>query len=90
MINIENFLNKITGFDKFSDGFIEVVTDYTTAIYFPQDQVTEAIEYAAEMSQAGHEIHFGPAVRREKLRPHHAPNWLAWWRKWSLIKLWMK
>jgi hypothetical protein len=81
MINIENFLNKITGFDKFSDGFIEVVTDYTTAIYFPQDQVTEAIEYAAEMSQAGHEIHFGPAVRRENLGSKRSDRTNVLWTK---------
>ena len=67
MNSIIKFLYKITGFDKFDGGFIEVVTDYTAAKYFPQDQVSAAVQYATERSQAGREVHFGPAPRKVDL-----------------------
>ena len=81
MNNLECFLKKISGFDSFGGGFIEVVTDYTTAKYFNENQVSEAIKYASEMSQAGHEIHFGPAVRKEDLGSKRSDRTKVLWTK---------
>ena len=67
MFSIDDFLNRITGYSLLGDGFIEVVTDYKYAKYFNNEQVPEARKYASEMAQAGCEVHFGPAVRRDDL-----------------------
>lgn len=67
MNNIEEFLRNINGQDIWSDGYIEVVTDYTSAKYFNEEQISGALIYASEMTQSGHEVHFGPALRKENL-----------------------
>jgi len=61
------FFSRIAGWDKFSDGYIEVVTDYTTSKYFNHEQVEQLIEYSLQMAESGHEVHFGPAVRENDL-----------------------
>jgi len=75
------FLEKISGFDKFDGGFIEVVTDYTTSKYFSNDEVAEAVKYASEMAQSGHEVHFGPAVRKDNLGSKRSDRENVLWAK---------
>ncbi|MEI6152920.1 MAG: hypothetical protein WCQ90_02410 [Deltaproteobacteria bacterium] len=67
MKDIQSFLEKISGFDHLDGGFVEIVIDYTTSKYFGNDEVEAAVKYASEMAQSGHEVHFGPAVRKEDL-----------------------
>lgn len=67
MIDTENFLNAITGFDLSGDGYVEVVTNYKAAKYFTDKEIGIAIQYAIKMSKDGQEIHFGPAVRKKDL-----------------------
>jgi len=78
--NIYTFLNTICGFDKLGDGFLEFVSDYTTSKYFSDKLVDDAIEYATKMSKAGHEMHFGPAVRKQDLdsrrSDRHNVSWI--------------
>ena len=81
MKNRINLLEKISGYDIFSDGYIELVTDYTTSRYFGHNQVEEAMKFAAEMSQAGKEVHFGPAVRKEDLGVKRSDRTNVLWTK---------
>jgi len=67
MKDTEKFLKTITGFDKFCDAYLEVVTNYTSAKYFADNKLNDAIQFAKEMSEVGNEIHFGPAVRKQDL-----------------------
>ncbi len=64
---IIDFFNKMTGWDKFADGYLEVVIDYTSSKYFKHDRVDEIIEFSEKMAKSGHEVHFGPALREKDL-----------------------
>ena len=81
MYSTEKFLNRITGFDLYSDAYFEVATNYTSAKYFGHDQIKVAVQYATEMSKAGHEIHFGPAVRKEDLGSKRSDRNNIYWIK---------
>lgn len=63
----DNFFKDITGSRIFGDFFVEVVVDYTRSVYFPNDKLSDVYDAAIEASKAGHEVHFGPAVRKEDL-----------------------
>ena len=62
---LEKVICSITGYDWCTDGFIEVVVDFTHSRYFNREQVPDAVAFATEQAKAGHEIHFGPAVKTE-------------------------
>lgn len=65
--NIFDFINKITGWDKYEGGYLEVVIDYRTSRYFNHEQVDEIIEFSEKMAKSGCEVHFGPALREKDL-----------------------
>lgn len=67
MDKYEDLLRGVTGLGEWSGGYLEVVTDLNSSIYFDHEHITEAIQYASKMSEAGHEVHFGPAVRKNDL-----------------------
>jgi hypothetical protein len=81
MIDSINFLQKITGYNLYCDGFLEMVSDYKTAKYFKNTELEAALKYASEMSKAGHEIHFGPAVRNEDLGSKRSDRTNILWTK---------
>ena len=63
----EKFLQDLTGFNLFGEAFLEVVTDYRRSRYFAYDQMQDAYDFATEMASQGHDIHFGPAARKNDL-----------------------
>lgn len=76
-----NFLQKITGFDLFSDAYLEVVTDYVKSKYFASDQMAAAAQYATDMAKADHEVHFGPAPRKQDLGVKRSDRTNVFWVK---------
>lgn len=78
---ITNFLNKITGFEVYGDAYLEVVTDYTSSKYFTSDEVAAATQYATNMAKAGHEVHYGPAARKENLGSRRSDRTNVLWVK---------
>ena len=49
-------------------GHIEIVVDYTMSEYFDAgEQIDELVQYAIDQANAGHQVFFGPASRKENL-----------------------
>ncbi len=57
----------ITGAGTSIDGCIEVVIDYTSSVYFDNLELPDLYEFVQEKSAGGHEVHFGPALRKDNL-----------------------
>lgn len=81
MKDIEKFLNSITGFDKMGDAYLELVFNFKTSKYFGHDKIEESIKHALAMSQAGHDIHFGPAARKQDLGTQRSDRTNILWTK---------
>ena len=62
--DFSKFVTDVTGLTQY-DGYLEVVTDLHTSQYF--DVVSEAYDYSKTMSIEGHEVHYGPALRKNDL-----------------------
>lgn len=77
----KHFLEKITGFDRLGDAYLEVVVDYTTSKYFPAGEMGAAVQYATEMAKTRREIHYGPAVRKENLGSKRSDRTNVLWTK---------
>ena len=65
----EEFFKSICKHKLFTGGFIEVVTDFKTSRYFADEQIDEVAKYVELQSNAGHQVFFGPALRKEDLGP---------------------
>ena len=63
----EEFFKFICKHKLFTGGFIEVVTDFKTSRYFTDEQIDEVAKYIELQSNAGHQVFFGPALRKEDL-----------------------
>ncbi len=62
--DFSKFVADVTGLTRY-DGYLEVVTDLHTSRYF--DDVSKAYDYAKTMSADGHEVHYGPTLRKKDL-----------------------
>jgi hypothetical protein len=78
---LEKFLEQITGWDLFPDGYIEVVDNYYSAKYFSHDQLQEIYAYVTQIAKAGRECHFGPALRKDDLGAKRSDSGNLCWAK---------
>ena len=64
---LKDFYKAVCNHQGFTDAFIEVVTDFKTSKYFTLEQTDEIADYVKLQSDAGHQVFFGPALRKEDL-----------------------
>ena len=81
IVTTEEFLENITGWNQWADGFLEIAIDFREARYFDQAHLSEAVAFAREMASSGHDIHFGPAVREKDLGSARSGQDNVFWTK---------
>jgi len=65
---IEKFFADITTYKNFAGEMIEVVINLTSSNYFESTtQIRQLMNFAFQNADAGHEVFFGPAIRKKDL-----------------------
>ena len=63
----KDFYRAVCKHQLFTGAFIEVVRDFKTSKYFTDEQTDEIADYVKLQSEAGHQVFFGPALRKDDL-----------------------
>lgn len=68
------FINSLFGWTHFADGYLELVLDLNKSHYFGPEKVAQAIQFARDASENGHQVFFGPALREHDLGNKRSDN----------------